>query len=181
MAQLQLQPISTGKRKHRSLASLKIDMTPLVDLGFLLITFFIFTTTMARPMITKLYMPADGDRGDLGKSSALTVLLAGENKVYCYEGRWEEALKNKRVRQTSYDVQTGIGKIIRQKQKSMDAKKRDLMLLIKPLENASYKNVIDALDETTINSVTRYAIMDPAKEESNYVNTRQNKLQPTAQ
>ena len=57
MAQLQLAPVSTGKKNRSQKAQLKIDMTPMVDLGFLLITFFIFTTTMSKPYETTMYLP----------------------------------------------------------------------------------------------------------------------------
>ena len=157
-----------------SLTSLKIDMTPLVDLGFLLITFFIFTTTMSEPMVTQLYMPKDGDPNNLGESNALTVLLSGGDKVYCYQGKWEEAQKNNSIVSASYDVQTGIGKIIREKQKRMAVKRNELTLLIKPLDEASYKNVIDALDEATINGVTRYAIVDPEEPEITFLKRQVN-------
>lgn len=169
MAQLQLQPLSTRKKNRMSASSLKIDMTPLVDLGFLLITFFIFTTTLSEPMVTKLYMPKEGDATDLGESNALTLLLSANDKVYCYEGKWNEAIQDQRLQATNFNVQTGVRKIIREKQKRLGAKRNDLMLLIKPLEEASYKNVIDALDEAAINDVTRYAIIDPEKSEVEYL------------
>ena len=73
----QLQPVSIGKKNRSRKAHLKIDLTPLVDLGFLLITFFIFTTTMGEPHKTELFMPAgDVYSGSvIGKTNALTVLL----------------------------------------------------------------------------------------------------------
>ena len=60
MTQLQVQPVTAGKKNRARKAQLKIDMTPMVDLGFLLITFFIFNTTIGEPAVTKLYMTADG-------------------------------------------------------------------------------------------------------------------------
>jgi biopolymer transport protein ExbD len=169
MAQLQLQPLPGGKRNRMPLRSLKIDMTPLVDLGFLLITFFIFTTTMSEPTVTNLYMPKDGDATNLGESNALTVLLSAENKVYCYQGKWEDAIQNNSILLTSYNLQTGIGKTIREKQERMGTRRNELMFLIKPSEEASYKNIIDALDEAAINSVTRYAIVEPDAQEVKYL------------
>ena len=88
MTQLQLQPATTGKKNRAKKAQLKIDMTPLVDLGFLLITFFIFTTTMGEPYKTDLYMPAGDTVVDggtvIGKSNALTILLIGNDSIYYF-------------------------------------------------------------------------------------------------
>lgn len=46
--------------KRQKRVELKIDMTPMVDLGFLLLSFFIFTTEISKPSATKMYMPHDG-------------------------------------------------------------------------------------------------------------------------
>lgn len=167
----QLQPLSTGKRS-RSATTLKIDMTPLVDLGFLLITFFIFTTTMAEPYKTDLYMPAGDDTTDgtkIGKSNALTILLAGNDSIYFYHGQWNEAKQNNEVHVTNYNVATGIGKIIRTKQKQLGDKKNELLLMMKPMENSSYSNLMNALDEVMINNVKKYAIMDVTGSEKEFV------------
>ena len=145
-------------------------MTPMVDLGFLLITFFIFTTTMSESKAMKLFMPTDKGKSELGESKALTVLLAQNNKVYAYPGKFEDAVKQNKIILTNYDESFGIGNLIRLKQEQLqqtDKKEgRDgLVFLIKPTAQSSYKNVVDALDETIINGVKKYMVLDPSAEE----------------
>lgn len=166
MAQIELQAADAKKTKRKLHHSIRIDMTPMVDLGFLLITFFIFTTTMSNPTVMRLFMPVDkGAPMPLGESKVLTVLLGQNNKVYAYEGKLEDAISRGRIITTTYDEGDGIGNLIRQKQKQLqqtDKKEgRDgLVFLIKPTTKSSYKNVIDALDETIINGVKKYMILD---------------------
>jgi biopolymer transport protein ExbD len=174
MAQLQLQPVTPGKKNRAHKAQLKIDMTPMVDLGFLLITFFIFTTTMSKPAITKLYMPADGDSTKLKEDAALTVLLAGNDSIFYYQGKLEDALKKNELNVTNYNIKTGIGNIIREKQKNLGSKKNNLMLLIKPLESSSYNNLMNTLDEVMINDIKRYAIVEAMEQERGFVSKRMN-------
>jgi biopolymer transport protein ExbD len=150
MAQLQLQPVSTGKKNRTRKAPLKIDMTPLVDLGFLLITFFIFTTTMSKPTVTKLFMPANGDSTRSSENLSLTILLNGNDSIYYFHGKWDEAVASNEVYRTNFNVASGIGKIIREKQKILGERKDELMFLIKPLENSSYNSLMNALDEVMI-------------------------------
>ena len=121
MAQLQLAPVSTGKKNRSQKAQLKIDMTPMVDLGFLLITFFIFTTTMSKPYETTMYLPDDSKTVNkptvIGKSNALTILLSGNDSIFYYHGKWNEALVTNQIHPTNYSVSSGIGSVVRQKQK----------------------------------------------------------------
>jgi biopolymer transport protein ExbD len=134
-------------------------MTPMVDLGFLLITFFIFTSSMMDMKALKLSMPADGKPTTQPESASITLLLSGSRQVYYYEGQWEDALENKRIQKTSYHSYEGIGKIIREKIRTLNHKRNELMLIIKPDDAASYGDVIDALDEVTINDLKRYALI----------------------
>src|SRR4030095_10610606 len=179
---------SANMRKGRSFSHnkkqiIRIDMTPMVDLGFLLITFFVFTTTMSTPKATDLYMPKDltniKDSTKLINDLALTLLLDDDNRVYYYNGIFNDALIANEIFETNYSTYNGIGKIIRQKQKDIDASgkfaegKKGLMLLIKPTSKSVYKNVIDALDEAMINDVKKYAIVEPANEEINYIKSKQ--------
>ena len=162
---------------HNKKQIIKIDMTPMVDLGFLLITFFVFTMTMSIPKATDLFMPKDDltHPQSLPNSLALSLLLSDNNKVYYYNGDFNEAANANKIFETNYSTYEGIGKIIRQKQKDIDASGKfadggkGLMLLIKPTSGSVYKNVIDALDEVVINDVRKYAIVEPAKEEISYI------------
>lgn len=158
---------------------LTIDMTPLVDLGFLLITFFVFTTTISTPTVTDLHMPKDGSiTTPLPESLALTLLLDDDNKIYYYHGGFTDAVKANNIFETGYSTTSGLGKIIRQKQKDIDASgkfangRRGLMLLIKPGSKSNYKNVVDALDEAVINDVKKYAILEPAAHELSFLKAR---------
>ena len=172
MTELQLQPLSAGKKNRAKKAQLKIDMTPLVDLGFLLITFFIFTTTMSNPAVTKLFMPANGDSTISNENLSLTVLLNSNDSIYYFHGKWDEAVKSNEVYRTNFNVASGIGKIIREKQKMLGERKDELTLLIKPLENSSYSSLMNALDEVMINKVKKYAIVDATDSEKDFVRTK---------
>lgn len=141
-------------------------MTPMVDLGFLLITFFIFTTSMAEPKIMKLMMPANGEPIPVKESKTITALL-DKDKVYLYNGEWKDALATNSILESNYDVKTGLGNFIRQKQKQLEAmsEKEGLVFIIKPLPASSYQNLITALDEVLINNLHYYAVVDITADE----------------
>ena len=175
---------ATIVRKGTSLSQARkqlliIDMTPMVDLGFLLITFFVFTTTISSPTVTDLYMPKDGlITNPLPESLALTLLLDDDNKIYCYHGNFAEAVKANNIFEIGYSTTFGLGKIIQQKQKDIDVSRkfadgrRGLMLLIKPGAKSTYKNVVDALDEAVIHDVKKYAILEPGADELTFLKTK---------
>src|SRR5687767_3805131 len=82
--------------------TLSVDMTPMVDLGFLLISFFVISTRLSEPGAMDLYMPADGDSMPLGQSNALTVILDKDNTIFYYHGDWETAINSGSIFQTNY-------------------------------------------------------------------------------
>lgn len=144
-------------------------MTPMVDLGFLLITFFIFTSALANPVSTDLFMPKDGPPSDLPESKAVTALLSGGDSVYVYQGGWETAAAGNSIAVTGYSIRYGLGKWIREHQQALGGEKEGLMLLIKPGPASSYQNLIDALDAAVIHNVKRYAVLDPSEAERRYM------------
>lgn len=181
-----------GVKKAKKLST-RVDMTPMVDLGFLLITFFIFTTTMSSPKAMNLNMPKDTKNPEeLNKakqSGALTIMLGKNNAVYYYEGQLEPDGSNFKTA----NFATIRDEIIKKKAEVIknhvhddncpklreDAKKegdpnwetadldRDFVVVIKPDPDATYKNTVDILDEMTINAVKRYAMVniDPGEQQ----------------
>ena len=170
MAEINL-PAGSGNtpKRRRKILSTKVDLTPMVDLGFLLITFFIFTTKMHESKKMDLVMPADGKPSEWGESGSLTALLLSEDKVFYYHGSLESAMNDGLYGITNYSVKEGIGKVIREKQVQMDNFKegfrKELMLMVKPTKESVCRNVVDILDEVIINAVPRYALMDITEEE----------------
>lgn len=172
-----LQSADTRKRpgvRRGKRHSLKTDMTPMVDLGFLLITFFVFTAKLSEPVVTKLNMPKEStETMQLGESAALTILLDDHDNIFYYHGDWQDAKETNSIHPTSFSPRD-LRTLIQQKQQHLaKADKREgrdaLMLLIKPGTESTYKNVIDALDEALINGVKKYVILKPNAEESAYL------------
>lgn len=147
-----------GVKKQKKLST-RVDLTPMVDLGFLLITFFIFTTTMSQPTSMQLFLPKDTDKPEeqnkVKASGALTLLLGNNDVVYYYEGELLPDGSNFKTT-TFKDVRN----VIMDKKRATDPK--DFMVVIKPDDDATYKNTVDILDEMTINDVKRYAMVDIA-------------------
>jgi len=171
MSEIMVLPSGRSKTTKNYKKVLKVDMTPMVDLGFLLITFFIFTTSIAEQKVAPLIVPVDGPSMNLPESTALTVLLGADNKVMVYPGALQNALTAHQMATTTYSTYSGIGTVIRQQQHQLPVtgKKDKLMLLIKPTKEATYQNIIDALDEVQINNVKRYAIVSPDEQEVKYI------------
>jgi biopolymer transport protein ExbD len=153
----------TGVKRMKRLST-RVDLTPMVDLGFLLITFFIFTTTMSSSKAMNLVMPDDRSPKHSSKYQdikTLTFLLDEGNRVYYYTGIFNGSLQ-----QTDY--KTGIRSIITETKKWLEQQGiagNELLVLIKPSEQSSFNNLVDVLDEMLINDVRRYMIVDLSNEE----------------
>jgi biopolymer transport protein ExbD len=143
--------------KKQARKDTKVDMTPMVDLGFLLITFFIFTTTMSTPKAFKLNVPDDTakeeEKNEAKASGAFTVLLSKDNHIYYYEGQLAPDGSNFKTSNFK-DIRAEILK------KKANTPEKDLVVIIKPNEDSNYKNVVDMLDEMQIAEIKRYAVVD---------------------
>lgn len=174
--------IAAGAGRHKGITrskklSTRVDLTPMVDLGFLLITFFMFTVNLSKPTAIDLAMPADvpGKTADMpvAQSTALTVIPMADGKIFYYHGDAATAEQQNLFGVTTISVTGGIGDVIRQKQKALEAsgkfKKSDLILIIRPMKTAEYKTVVDVLDEVLINVLEHYSFVDITDEELQFV------------
>ena len=164
---------SGGGKKHGGTkskkASTRVDLTAMVDLGFLLITFFMFTTTFNKPKVMKLNMPDKDKTTDekdmpVKESLTLTFVLAPGDSLYYWKGLGKEPGA---VKLTNYSPD-GLRSIILNRQKEIKAEvlaanpdsKDGLIVIIKPMDKSVYKNTVDFLDEMAITETKVYALVD---------------------
>lgn len=168
-----------GVKKGKKLST-RVDLTPMVDLGFLLITFFIFTTTMSQPTAMKLFLPDDKvnpeDQNKAKESGVLTIMMGADNHIYYYEGQLKVDASGNNFMSASYNGENSIRDVIMKKKADVRSRaqdpenpEKDLVIVIKPSKECTYKNVIDILDEMAINVVKKYALVDITADEAKLV------------
>ncbi|MCY7293542.1 MAG: biopolymer transporter ExbD [Ferruginibacter sp.] len=148
--------LSSEKKKNGNRLirkSTRVDLTPMVDLGFLLITFFVFTTTMSTTTAMGMVTPKDVDTTNdlVCESCVITVLPTANNKLYYYEG----SEKNARYKTTDYSA-AGLRALLMNKKASAKAIHKEAILIIKPGATSSFKNLINIIDESNICMYKRY-------------------------
>ena len=193
MAEIQESGGKKSNSKQKKM-TVRVDFTPMVDMNMLLITFFMLCTTLSKPQTMEISMPSndknitDEQRSKVKASQAITLLLAGEDKLYYYEGEPNYEDYNS-LKETSYQAdglramllrrnRVAVQKVNELKQQKADLKiseddyKKQLSdiksgddtptVIIKAQGEASYKNLIDALDEMQICNIGKYVIADMA-------------------
>jgi len=162
-----------GKKVRSKKSNPGVDLTAMVDLAFLLITFFMLTTTLSKPQSMPLAMPDKDpnkpkveDVTPVEEDRMMTILIGRDNKLLWYMGQ----LKTPRMQPTEAAFgKEGIRKEILKNTAYAKkfAKKPDegLIVNIKASDAASYRNLVDILDEMAINKVQLYAIGDITPEE----------------
>ncbi|HVM88963.1 MAG TPA: biopolymer transporter ExbD [Puia sp.] len=147
-----------GVKKGKKMST-RVDLTPMVDLGFLLITFFIFTTTMSQPTAMKLFLPKDVDKPEeqnkVKESAVLTLMLGKNDQIYYYEG-----IDPTKMQSSNFKA---IRDVVLDKKRRTDPK--DFVVVLKPTKDATYKNTVNILDEMTIDEVKRFALVDITPDE----------------
>lgn len=144
-----------------------VDMTPMVDLGFLLITFFMFTTNFSKPNVMDLGLPAKSNKPIpdvvINEKNSINFIIGKDNKVY-YHQKQVENLSSEDMKETSLDGNQIINIIADAKMKALD--QSIFTVIIKPTEDANYKNFVDMLDNMAISNNERYGITDLKPQEA---------------
>jgi len=178
-----------GKNKQKKI-QLRVDFTPMVDMNMLLITFFMFCTSLSKPQTMEISMPDKDakveDQTKVPPERATTILLAENNKVYYYFGEPNYEDYNSLI-ESDYTPE-GLRKMLlgrnaviiaqldalKEKMKNNQISKEEFeeqsseikrakeapVVVIKPQDNASYKNMVDALDEMLICNISKYAVVE---------------------
>ncbi|GEN67536.1 MULTISPECIES: ExbD/TolR family protein [Chryseobacterium] len=165
MAEVQVQEKGGKGGKVRSKKqNTRVDMTPMVDLGFLLITFFMFTTTFSKPNVMDLGLPAKPKKDqpkppptEIKLSNSISLLLGKDNRIFWHQ-QDNTSLTDQNLNETSFDRE-GIRKVIEQARANA-ADKTKFTVIIKPTDDAVYKNFVDILDEMAITKSEQYGVTD---------------------
>ena len=169
MADLENKPAATGNsgRVRSTRKAIRVDLTAMVDLAFLLITFFILTTTLQKPNAMDLVMP--DKQGEIKEpvpaTRTMTVLLGSENKLEWYIG-----LPDKPITAPAVDGygKNGIRKaLLEQSARIKQAQGKEMIVLIKPSDKSNYNNVVTMMDELNIANNNIRAIVDITPAEVN--------------
>ncbi len=155
-----------GGKKRSKKSPGRVDLTAMVDLGFLLITFFMLTTTFNKPKAMDVIMPdktelPPEDRPDVPASKVISLILGKDDKVYWYEHVDPGLAPQMQI--ANFAEPKDVEKVLYDKQKIVAAKwgdKYEMIALIKTMPDAKYKNLVSILDEMPITDTKRYAIVD---------------------
>jgi biopolymer transport protein ExbD len=152
-----------GGKVRAKKASTKIDMTPMVDLAFLLLTFFMLTTTFNKPQTMEITMPEKPKEEDkvpeVNEKKVVTLILGANDKVYWYHG-----ITDPEVKVTDFSP-NGIRKVLLTQNSQIPG----MIILIKPSEDSRYKNMVDILDEMNITNMQRFALVKITPEDKELV------------
>lgn len=150
---------STNRTTHRST---RIDLTPMVDLGFLLITFFVFTTSLSEAKVMDIVEPMDKGEKPTKESGAMTFILSEHHKIFYYAGKFEKS----KIKETNFKE---LRSIIFNKKKTTDPD--FLMFIIKSSEQSTFGDNINLLDEMAICDIKpgHYAEVGLSKEEAEFL------------
>lgn len=193
-----------GGSKQKKI-SVHVDFTPMVDMNMLLITFFMLCTSLSKPQTMEINMPTDkGDedqKNAVKASQAITVLCAGKDSVFYYEGQ-PNYKDYTSLKETSYKPDGLRGFLLRRnfdvvkKIDELTEKKKNLQIseadykeqvsklknghgtptvVIKATDNATYKNLIDVLDEMAICNIGKYAVVKIEKADRFLMKNRETK------
>lgn len=192
---------SSSKQKKMTV---RVDFTPMVDMNMLLITFFMLCTTLSKPQTMEISMPSndknisEDDQNKVKASQAITLLLAGKDKIYYYEGQpnYDDPAS---LKETSYDANGIRSQLLKKnyeavqkvnelkqdkanlkiteeefKKKVLEIKggKKTPTVIIKATDDSSYKNLIDALDEMQICNIGKYVITEITSQDKELIAKR---------
>ena len=201
MAEVQVKEQDGGKKNKQKKQHLRVDFTPMVDMNMLLITFFMFCTTLLKPQTMNINMPSKDkvdvkDQNKVRESTAITLLLGANDELYYYLGMIDSTgttYKDPNFLVTSDYTPDGLRKLLLEKNKGtyqlidslkaqlkrleitdlqfserakdiQDKAMKDLKIaptvMIKPTDQSTYKNLVDALDEMLVCNIGAYAIVD---------------------
>ena len=155
MAELNYSPGTSGTKHSMKRMPVRVDLTAMVDLAFLLITFFMLTTSLAKPRAMQVIMPVPGPDGGDPASRSMTICLGKNNEVLYYLGLIDKPIIQPAITNSGNGIRTAI---LETAKKVFAKTGKSMIVLIKPDDHSKFASLVDALDELDITKVQTYAI-----------------------
>ncbi len=159
-----------GGKVRSKKADAKVDLTAMVDLAFLLITFFMLTTSLSKPQSMDLGLPDKDDKKDDKKDEiktderrTMTVILGKNNKIKWFHGLLENPQPKGAPQDAVYGkngLRKEILRLVKEIPETTGDKDKGMIVIIKPTKKSTYRNLVDILDEMAICNVPTYAIVN---------------------
>jgi biopolymer transport protein ExbD len=147
--------IENASGKH----NLRIDFAPMVDLGFLLITFFVFTSSLLEPKAFGLHVPDEGEGVQSPLSATITLTMLANGRIDYLEGNETHVLAKGSTH--LYEQQLLRKHLLDKRKRIIEQLGSDdqYTVLIQPTEQTNYKEIVDVLDEMTITGIKKYVLL----------------------
>jgi biopolymer transport protein ExbD len=185
MAELNTGDAGGGKKGAKKVRSKKlnskVDLTAMVDLAFLLITFFMLTTSLSKPQSMDLGLPDPNEKGDdvkVDENRTMTVLLGSNDQISFYMGIVNSPMKPQAITYGKEGIRKELLKRKAEVLAYTGSKDKGMIVIIKPSKKSNYKNLVDILDEMAITDIPTYAIVNDFLDEEKTYMTGINKDAP---
>ncbi len=160
---------SKGKQKHggkkkKKRISVRLDMTPMVDVAFLLLTFFMLTTSMSKPQTMEINLPPSEAKADVAESNLLTLRISEDFRIFWNIGTEKPATVDGKEKKEKL---IALGRLLKER----NAANPKLITLIKVDGKAKYIDMVDIMDELNINSITRFSLAPMLDDDKKLIGT----------
>jgi biopolymer transport protein ExbD len=134
-----------GKKKKGRRLGIRIDMTPLVDVAFLLLTFFMYTTSMSRPQTMEINLPPDKNvHVEVAETKLMTLRVNDKGVIY-----WSMAMEAPKIVDFK-DFRAFLA--------DKSANIPGLIVILKIDRQGKYKMMVDLIDEFNLAGVQRFSL-----------------------
>ena len=158
---------NNGKKKgrHRSKRiGFRLDMTPMVDVAFLLLTFFMLTTTFSKSNNMEINTPPEKLEVKVAENNVMTMRIAGDGMAYCSIGN--EVPKKISLYDIKDSRQLSLSPQLRSLLKQQTASNKKMVIVVKLSDKVKYKQLVDIIDELNLMKIDRFSLDDYTEQDA---------------
>jgi biopolymer transport protein ExbD len=152
-----------GKKKKKRIA-VRLDMTPMVDVAFLLLTFFMLATSMSKPQTMEINLPPSETKADVAESNLLTLRISEDFRIFWNIGTEKPTTVDGKEKKEKL---IALGRLLKER----NAANPKLITLIKVDGKAKYIDMVDVMDELNINNIQRFSLAPMLDDDKKLIGT----------